>query len=86
MQNYHLGQFLALAVRKQNSRIYALIPPKNKKPQLTLKPIIRLSSTELKPRGGSLALIQKNKKDISDLVEKKLSKKGKKLQTEKRLE
>lgn len=49
-QNYNIAQFLALSIRKQNHRIYSLVPPKTKKTQLTLKPLIRLSSTDLKNR------------------------------------
>lgn len=73
-QNYNLIELVTLATRKQNLRIYSILPPKVRKVQVTLKPIIRMSSTELKKSHS----IDVSKEKAAELISKKLAKKEKK--------
>ena len=76
-----------LAIRKQNHRIFSVLPPKTRKAQVTLKPITRLSSTDLR-KTHSIDVKPISREEMVDLINKKLVKREKKkiLQTEKRLE
>ena len=85
-QNYNVHEIFLLAIRKQNHRIFSVIPPKTRKVQVTLKPITRMSSTDLR-KSHSIQIKPMNKDAMAELLNKKLVKKEKKkiLQTEKRL-
>ena len=86
-QNFNVYDLLTLAIRKQNHRIYTVLPPKTRKIQVTLKPITRTSSTDFK-KCHSIDVQPLNQDKITDLLNKKLAKKEKKKQllTEKRME
>lgn len=47
-QNFNVVELFILATKKQNYRIWTIIPPKVKKNQIALKPIARLNSVEFK--------------------------------------
>lgn len=47
-QNYNVVQLINVAVKKQNHRIYSVLPARIKKNQISLKPLIRLNSSEVK--------------------------------------
>lgn len=66
-----------MALKKQNHRIFSIVPTRVKKNQIALKPLIRISSTELRK---THSVEMKPKKDeIAEIINKKLSIKEKKL-------
>ena len=78
-QNFNVLEFLTLSNKKQNHRIYTIIPVKIKKNQVSLKPLTRLNSTELK-KTHSIE-VKPKKDDMSEIINKKLIVKEKKLFT-----
>ena len=52
-RDYDLFQLLSVAKRKQNHRIYCLIPPKARKSQITLNPILRADSSKIVKRNSA---------------------------------
>ncbi len=44
-QNFNVYELISIAMKKQNNRIFSIVPSKAKKNHITLKPLIRLSSS-----------------------------------------
>lgn len=53
-KKYDILFLLNLAKRKQNHRIYGLLPPKSRKSQITLNPLQRIDSTKLIKKTNSV--------------------------------
>lgn len=47
-QNFNVLELTTLALKKQNHRIFSIVPSRVKKNQIALKPIVRINSTEMR--------------------------------------
>ena len=86
-QTYDVSQLLNVAKRKQNHRIFSLVPPKVKKSQITLNPIIRSDSSKMN-KTNSVEMPSPSKRDkLESIIAVKMKKKkSKKVMTEKKIE
>ena len=83
-QTYDVSQLLNTAKRKQNHRIYGILPPKVRKSQITLTPIQRSDSSKI-TKTSSVEFPSPAKKDkLQSILAVKLGKKDKKIMDKKK--